>query len=89
MSIFSRWFKNIYLCQYSATGVFFYTAYQKGEELYSVSRLVGPPDTRIHTKEANYYTATVCDDAFYTEENKLAVTMTRTAENECVSSGWL
>lgn len=75
---------DIYICQYSATGVFFYTAYQKDEELYSVSRLVGPPDTRIHTKEADYYTANVCDDAFYAEENKVAVTMTRTAENEYV-----
>ena len=71
-------YTDIYLCQYSATGVFFYTADQNGEELCSISRLVGPSDTGIHTKKADYYTVTVCDDAFHTEENKLAVTMTRT-----------
>lgn len=53
--------KNIplYLLQYCATGVLFYTLYENEEEQFSISTLVGPPEMRIHTKTATYFVKTM------------------------------
>ena len=34
--------KELYLCQYAATGVLFYAAYEKNCKVYTISELVTP-----------------------------------------------